>query len=317
MLPALADTPGVEIVAVASRDPTKAVRFTDRFGGKPVEGYAALLDRDDIDAVYLPLPNGLHYEWIGTALTAGKHVLAEKPLTTTAADTADLLRLAAARGVVLREKFTFLHHPVHATVRELLAAGRIGEPRHFTGAFCFPPLPAYDVRYRVELGGGALLDAGVYPVRAAQLLFGDDLEVTGAVLRVDQRTGIDLSGSALLVSGTGMIITAEFGFEHSYASHYQLWGSAGRLFLDRAFTPPAAHQPVLRIDEQNHAEELVLPAAHQFARSAAAFADAVRANWAGADPADSANIGTAAVLRTAELVDAIRNTAHTVIVAGR
>lgn len=178
MLPALTGTPGVSVAAIASRDRSRAAVFTERFGGEPVEGYAALLERADIDAVYVPLPNSLHHEWTAAALAAGKHVLAEKPLTTCAADTADLVRLAEVNNLVLRENFTFLHHPVHAVVRNLVTAGRIGEPRHFTSSFCFPPLPAADVRYRPELGGGALLDVGVYPIRAAQLLFGNEIEVS-------------------------------------------------------------------------------------------------------------------------------------------
>ncbi|PRY32495.1 Gfo/Idh/MocA family protein [Umezawaea tangerina] len=311
MLPALAGTPGVTVTAIASRDRAKAARFTDRFGGEPVEGYAALVGRADVDAVYVPLPNALHHEWTTAALLAGKHVLAEKPMTTDAAATARLLGLAEANGLVLRENFTFLHHPAHATVRDLCAAGRLGEVRSFTGSFCFPPLPADDVRYRPDLGGGALLDAGVYPIRTAQLLFGDDLEPVGAVLRVDADTGVDVAGTALLVSAAGVAVTAEFGFQHSYAGGYRLWGSTGRLSLDRAFTPPATHQPVLRIDEQDHAEELVLPAADQFARSAAAFADEVRAARAGTPPQRQA--GTH---RTAELVDAIRALARTTTTSG-
>ncbi|MEV6948784.1 Gfo/Idh/MocA family oxidoreductase [Streptomyces sp. NPDC051172] len=313
MLPALTGTAGVSVAAIASRDRSRAAAFTERFGGEPIEGYAALLERTDIDAVYVPLPNSLHYEWAAAALAAGKHVLAEKPLTTCAADTADLVRLAEVNNLVLRENFTFLHHPVHAVVRNLVTAGRIGEPRHFTSSFCFPPLPDADVRYRPELGGGALLDVGVYPIRAAQLLFGNDIEVAGAVLHVDPVTGVDVSGSVLLTTGD-VVVTAEFGFRHGYGSRYRLWGSSAQLLLERAFTPPATHQPVLRIDEQDHAEEIVTPAADQFARSAAAFTAEVRARRAGVP--NSAAASNADTLCTAELLDAIRASARVVTVSG-
>ncbi|MGM1065142.1 Gfo/Idh/MocA family protein [Saccharothrix sp. Mg75] len=310
MLPAFTAAPGVVVTAIASRDRSRAESFARRFGGEAVEGYAALVERDDVDAVYVPLPNALHREWAGAALAAGKHVLAEKPLTTSAADTADLLRLAGERGLVLRENFTFLHHPVHEAVRGLRDAGRLGELRGFTGSFGFPPPPDDDVRNRPELGGGALLDAGVYPLRMAQVLLGDDIEPVGAVLRVDPGTGVDVSGSALLTSAEGVVVTAEFGFRHSYTCRYQLWGSTGRLSLDRAFTPPATHRPVLRIEEQDHVEEVSLPAADQFARAAVAFADAVRAARGGAVPEPRA--ASAGTRRTAELVDAVRAVARTV-----
>lgn len=315
MLPALSGVPGIEVAAVASRDLAKATRFTDRFGGVPVLGYSALLERDDVDAVYLALPNSLHHEWIATALRAGKHVLGEKPLTTNAAATADLLRLAHERNLVLSENFTFEYHPLHTTVRDLLERGRLGALRHLTGSFCFPPLRVDDVRNRLDLGGGALLDAGVYPLRLAQFLLGNELEAAGGVLRVDRRTGVDVSGSALLVSGTGVVVTAEFGFEHSYASRYHLWGAAAELTVNRAFTTPASHQPVLRIDEQDHAEELVLAAADQYARSAAHFADAIRAARDRTETTGLPECATAS-LRTAELVDAIREIAHRVVVSG-
>lgn len=310
MLPAFAATAGIEIAAIASRDPAKATRFTDRFGGIPVHGYAELLARPDVDAIYLALPNGLHHEWASAALRAGKHLLGEKPLTIDAAATADLIRLAAQRNLVLRENFTPAHHPMHGAVRDLLVDGRLGALRHLTGSFCFPPLPRGDVRYQADLGGGALLDAGVYPLRLAQFLLGDEdpLEVSGAVLRIDPDSGVDVSGSALLVARSGVIVTAEFGFEHSYASRYQLWGAGARLAVERAFTPPPEHRPVVRIDEQDHAEELVLPAADQYGRTATAFADAIRATRAGA-PAPAP---AAATLRTAELVDEIRALARRV-----
>ncbi|HEX4247712.1 MAG TPA: Gfo/Idh/MocA family oxidoreductase [Pseudonocardia sp.] len=310
MLPALMEAPDVHVTAIAGRSPERTAEFVARFGGEPVTGYAALLDRPDVDAVYLPLPNALHHRWAAEALRAGKHVLVEKPLTTSVEHTAELLELADRHALVLRENFTFLHHPMHASVRRLLDEGRFGQPRTLTGSFCFPPLPATDVRYRPELGGGALLDAGVYPLRWAQWLLGDDLEVAGAVLRVDADTGVDLSGSALLTSPGGVTVCAEFGFEHSYGSRYRLWGSDAQLVVDRAFSPPPAYQPVLRIDEQDHAEEIVLPAANQFARSAAAFVAAIRRAGAGGPANDPAE--RAATLRTAQLVDHILGCARTV-----
>ncbi|MBO0866949.1 MAG: Gfo/Idh/MocA family oxidoreductase [Micromonosporaceae bacterium] len=301
-LPAICSHPDTTLTWVASRDPAKAARVADRFGCRATD-YAGLLERDDVDAVYLPLPPSLHLEWGAQVLACGKHLLVEKPLAPDAAQAAELAQLAAESGLVLRDNMTFLHHPVHARVRELVAAGRLGEVRALHAAFCFPPLSNVDIRYSRALAGGALLDAGVYPLRCAQLMLGEQLRVAGAVLREDPDRGVDLSGQALLVSAGGVPASLAFGFEHSYGSWYTLWGSTARLHLDRAFTPPAYRQPVLRIEEQDRVEELTLAPYHQFEGSVGAFAAAAR------DGGRDESVWRAAALGTLRLADQIRDLA--------
>ncbi|GIG92123.1 Gfo/Idh/MocA family protein [Plantactinospora endophytica] len=275
MLPALAAEESAVVTAIASRDPGKAEAVTKRFGGEPVHGYDALLDRDDVDAVYLPLPAVLHAEWIARALRAGKHVLAEKPLTTDLDQARELFALARRQGLVLYENFMFLRHSQHAAVARMVADGAIGELRGFAATFTIPPKPAGDIRYQPEVGGGALDDIGVYPVRAALHHLPGELSVTGAVLRVDPVGGAVLSGSVLLHTAEGVPAQLRFGMEHAYQSSYELVGSTGRLLLDRAFTPPPSLAPVVRIDRQDHREEITLPADDQFRNVVVLFTGAV------------------------------------------
>ncbi len=277
MLPAMAARPGVEVAAIASRDPARAAEQARRYGCRAVPGYAELLDRDDVDAVYVPLPTGLHAEWVAAALRAGKHVLAEKPLTTDAALTRRLLDEAAARGLVLMENVMFVHHAQHAEVRRLLAAGAIGEPRSLHATFAVPALPDDDIRYRPELGGGALWDVGVYPVRAAIHLLGPHLRVAGAELTACPGRRVDTSGAALLATPSGVTAQLTFGLEHAYRSAYEVRGSAGHITVDRAFTPPADHVPVLRVVRGSETEERRLLPDDQVANTVDAFARAVRA----------------------------------------
>lgn len=220
---------GIELIAVASRTPARARAVATRYGGLPVASYEGLLELPDVEAVYLPLPAALHAQWIERALRHGKHVLAEKPLTTSPEDTGRLVSLAEAHGLVLRENYLFLQHSQHRQVRKLLAAGVIGELRAFTATFAIPPRPAEDIRYRPELGGGALLDVGGYPIRAAQFFLGPDLAVAGASLRYDQTLGVDIGGGALLYRPDGVNAHLVFRFDHLYSSGYQLLGSSGRL----------------------------------------------------------------------------------------
>ncbi len=299
ILPAVAGLATVELTAVASRRPGVAEAVTSRYGGRPVTSYEELLGLPEVEAVYVPLPPALHAPWVERALLAGKHVLAEKPLTTNPEDTARLVDLAEARGIVLRENYMFPHHSQHSAVRELVAEGIIGDLRAFAAVFAIPPRPARDIRHRPDLGGGALLDVGGYPVRAAQLFLGSELAVAGASLRYDRTYGVDIGGGVLLRRQDGVPAQLTFGMEHAYTSWYELLGSDGRIRVEHVFTPPAQHRPVLRLERQDHREERILPADDQVANALTAFARQIRSGSAAADRASvvqAALVGVAAGL---------------------
>ncbi|MGX9886903.1 Gfo/Idh/MocA family protein [Streptomyces sp. NPDC002276] len=275
-LPSLARLRDFTLTAVASRDPGKAKHFARRFGAEPVAGYEELLLRGDLDAVYIPLPAALHAPWAFRALEAGLNVLVEKPAAVTAEEADRLTRLARRRGLVVMENFAFVHHSQQETVRTLLADGAIGELRSLSAEFAFPPLPTTDIRYRPELGGGALLDAGVYPLRAARMFLGDDLEVTGATLRVDTEHQVDVAGAALLTGPSGISAQVGFGFVHSYRCGYTLWGTAGRITLERAYSAPDDFAPVLVLERSGRTERHRLAADQQFTTLFGNFAAAIR-----------------------------------------
>ncbi|MER6528531.1 Gfo/Idh/MocA family oxidoreductase [Streptomyces sp. NPDC001508] len=300
MLPAFAACPDIEIAAVASRDPAKARQVAERFGCRAVHGYAELLEQDDIQAVYVPLPAALHARWTEAALRTGRPVLAEKPLTTDPRRTAELLELAAGRGLVLMENVMFVHHHRHEAVRRLVADGAIGELRAFHAAFTIPPLADTDIRYDPGLGGGALADVGVYPLRAALHFLGNRLDVVGARLTRGAKRRVETAGAALLSTPGTVTAQLTFGMEHAYRSSYELWGSEGSITVDRAFTPPADHVPVIGLRRGRTAEKIRLAPHDQVAATVAAFAAAVRT---GAPPDDGAT------LRQAELLDEIDRSA--------
>lgn len=302
MLPALLAAPSTEPVAVASRNAADAARTAAEFGLSPVTGYERLLAREDIDAVYIPLPTGLHAQWIESALAAGKHVLSEKALAADDATAGRLVEQARSAGLLLMENFMFLRHSQHAAVSAMVAQGVIGTPRSFASAFGIPPRPDGDVRYRAELGGGALLDVGVYPIRAAQLFLGPELSVAGSVLRTDPGRGVDVAGSALLSTPEGVTAELSFGFEHAYRNTYTLWGSRGRLTVDRAFTPPDDLAPVVRVEDGDGTRDVVLEPDRPFVNIAEHFAGTV---LAGADFTPAGED----ILRQAALVSAVRRQA--------
>lgn len=302
MLPAMAAHRAVALCAVASRSAGRAAATAAPYGARPVTGYAELLADSSLDAVYLPLPAALHAEWVEAALYAGKHVLAEKPLTTDPARTRALLERARSLGLVLRENAMFVHHGQHAAVRRLLADGAIGEPRALHAAFTVPAPPEGDIRYNPELGGGCLADIGLYPVRAAVHLLGTELDVAGAVLSAAPGRRVETSGAALLRRADGVSAQLTFGMEHAYRSQYELWGSDGRITVDRAFTPAADHRPELLLERASGTETVTLPAEDQAAAALTAFSAAVHGRPGGADE-------EAELLAQADLLAQIRRTA--------
>lgn len=299
VLPAADRSGAVRLTATASRDPDRARAVAERFGGRAVEGYGQLLAEPGVEAVYLPLPSGLHAAWIERALRAGKHVLCEKPLTTSAADTEALHALAVDRGLVLRENYMFLHHRLHDRVASLVAEGAVGEVRSFRASFTIPPRPEGDIRLRPELGGGALLDTAGYPVRAALRFLGPELRPAGAFLRGGRGAGVDLGGAALFEAPGGVAVQCEFGMEHHYTSAYRFLGSKGSLDVGHVFTTPPDHSPVVRVEGPSGVHEETVPADDQFANSLESFAGAVRGARSGTDPETRTQAGLIDLIRAA------------------
>lgn len=133
--------PEYEIAVVGSRDLDKAREVARLFGGEPVCGYDAIVARDDVDVAYVPLPTGLHAEWVAKLIQANKHVMVEKTLATTYEESLHLVELARERHVLVMEHFQFLHHRQTAFVRKTLQEGTMGSIRLLRSTFGFPPGP--------------------------------------------------------------------------------------------------------------------------------------------------------------------------------
>lgn len=301
-LPAIQESP-FHLVAVSSRSQEKAARVAARFDCKAVVGYARLLEMSDIDAVYIPLPNSEHAEWARRALSAGKHVLIEKPAVTSADTARALVSLAEESGLLVMENFAFLQHPQHDQARSLVNSGCIGEIRSYSGAFGIPPTDNQGIRYQSDLGGGSLWEVGCYPVRAAQEYLEGPVQVLGASLEVDPELGVDIAGVALLRDGNGVAANCSFGLAHSYRSTYSIWGSQGRLVLEWAFTPSRDARPVLRLQQKDRETRYLAPASDQFIGVMNAFFEAMR------DP-QSRPAHHSAMVRQAELMAQIRSHAQ-------
>jgi len=175
----------VQVMAVAARDPARGRAFAAKHGiPRAHEDYAQLLADPELDAIYNPLPNGLHCEWTLRALEVGKHVLCEKPMAANAAEAERMAECAARNRRMLIEAFHWRHHPLAARIREILHSGVLGNVRHVEAHMCIPlPLPR-DIRYRYELGGGATMDTGCYAINLVRFLAGSEPEVERAEARL-------------------------------------------------------------------------------------------------------------------------------------
>ena len=239
-IPSARVTPGAELVAVASRSQDKADTFALEHELPVALGsYQVLLDREDIDAVYISLPNSLHAKWTIRAAEAGKHVFCEKPLAVTAADGHRMLEACRTAGVLLFEAFVFLHHPQSRRISEILRDGGIGALRHINAGMGYVMRDRTNIRMNKDLGGGSIYDGGVYPITYSRFVAGNDPVSVQAVMRFDEEAGVDLRTALLREYPGGATATLYCGFDGGDGQHARIVGGNGVLQLPSPYHPPA------------------------------------------------------------------------------
>jgi predicted dehydrogenase len=188
-----------EVVAIAARDQPRAAAFASKHGiRRVVPTYQQLVEDPDVDAVYNPLPNGLHGKWTLAAMAAGKHVLCEKPFTANASEAVAVAEAAQRAGVVVMEAFHYRYHPAFGRVLQLIEDGSIGDVRRIETWLCFPLPFRRDIRWQLDLAGGATMDAGCYTIHMARHLAGAEPQVTSAHAKlrtpqVDRAMQVDMT----------------------------------------------------------------------------------------------------------------------------
>ncbi len=248
---------GVEVTAVAARDPQRARAYAAEHGIPMVfDSYDALLASNEIDAVYNPLPNSHHARWTIAALEAGKPVLLEKPFTANAVEARRVADAAERTGLVVMEAFHWRFHPQAERAVELVSEGAVGEVTHVEAAMVFPSMHGPDdIRYRYDLAGGALMDTGSYALSNLRA-FGE-LDVVQAEAEemapdVDRRTTAELryrnggATASMLSEFTGTDQKAELGdpdavdpeaFDFEFRAEVVVTGSNGRMLVDNPLAP--------------------------------------------------------------------------------
>lgn len=281
VLPAIQSSRNATVAAVASRNPAKAV-WVRQAGIDVVDGYEALLQRDDINAVYIPLPNHEHAHWTKRAAEAGKAVLCEKPLALNAAEASEVVAYCASRQVLLLEGFMYRFHPQHARLREILDAGTIGEPTEVHAHLSvdlMSPLDPANVRFDPAKGGGALLDMGCYTVHIARSVFGEQPISVVASWTIDPTLGVDTAVAAILNFPNGKRATISCSFLGNGQGIYRVVGRKGVVDLPRGIIPGLGSRQgetiVAVTDADGRRTEERIPPVDQYRLMIESFADTV------------------------------------------
>jgi len=254
--PAIQASSNGDLVAVASRDAERARAFAEAAGIPRYHGsYEALLQDDGVDAVYIPLPNSLHREWVIAAAAHGKHILCEKPLALSAAECEQMQAAADAGGVKLMEAFMYRFHPRTERVVEAVHGGAIGTVRAIQTSFTFRLTRPDNIRLRPELGGGALMDVGCYCVNVSRTLAAAEPVQVQAWARFGE-SGVDVELSGAMRFASGLVSRFDCALTMERREGYEVAGEDGFLRVPSAFVsgpgactyfehrgkgPPAAH----------------------------------------------------------------------------
>jgi D-xylose 1-dehydrogenase (NADP+, D-xylono-1,5-lactone-forming) len=237
VLAAAAASDAADVIVVASRDTARAEAYSREHGVERFYGsYTELLEDPDVEAVYIPLPNGLHVEWTLRALEAGKHVLCEKPLSRRVDEVERAFDLAESAGLVVSEGFMWRHHPQTTRLAELIAEDAIGAVRVVRDAFSFPLAASHgadDARFRPDLDGGALMDVGCYCVNAIRFLAGEPERVQAE--QVVGPSGVDVVFAATLRLPDDVLGHFDCGFVLPVRYELEVVGEHGSLFVSDPF----------------------------------------------------------------------------------
>lgn len=281
VIPAMQQGEATEVFALASRDPARARRTADALGiPKSYGSYDELLADEEIEVVYNPLPNHLHVPWSIKAAEAGKHVLCEKPIGLNVAEVKALLVARDRNGVLIEEAFMVRTHPQWMATRELIESGSLGELRAITGFFSYFNRDLSNIRNRREMGGGALMDIGCYPITLARFVFDAEPRRCLGLVERDPQTDVDRLTSAILDFAAGQ---ATFTCSTQLVPYQRMYffGTRGRIEVEIPFNAPFDRPTRIFVDDGSDlsggsVKTLEFPICNQYTIQCDLFSRAVR-----------------------------------------
>lgn len=274
LIPAIQASTNGAVAAIASRSREKAGQWAKQYGIPLALGsYEELLDRRDLDGVYIPLPNSLHSEWTIRALRAGLPVLCEKPIAVSAAEAEKMLEASRATGRYLAEAFMYRFHPVFAKVRELIEAGEIGRMSTIGSRFTFRLEDRSELPARDDLAGGCLMDVGCYCVNVSRLLAGAE---PTRVAAFERRTNVDDTMIGMLEFPCGTLAQFETSIEDYERHRVEVAGDLGAIILEDPWLPGEKDTAIILRRQDRPDERVVVPGALSYRLMVEEFVEVCR-----------------------------------------
>jgi D-xylose 1-dehydrogenase (NADP+, D-xylono-1,5-lactone-forming) len=274
LIPAIAAAGNARLASLGTPNTARMRENAEEYGYRLLDSYEAVLADPEVDAVYNPLPNGMHGEWSIRAMEAGKHVLCEKPMTVVPAETQEMIDVSRRTGKLLMEAFMYRFHPQIALAKELLDGGRVGTLRVIRTCFSFSGTPsASNPRYQPDQGPGALLDVGCYCINATRAFSG------GAPLAVTAQSSWDAASqgdftTAGLLEYEEHTAVFDCSFESYARAGIELVGSAGTIEILKPWLP-GTEPAVVRVTDGSGVEELKTAGVDQYQLMVEHFSDCI------------------------------------------
>lgn len=238
VIPAICRADNAEIVAIASRTEKVYAIAVELNIPKAYESYEELLDDPEVDAVYIPLPNHLHKEWVIRSAQKGKHILCEKPMALNETETEEMIAVCRKHGVKLMEAFMYQLHPQHARVKEIIASGEIGEIKLMKSSHSFYlENRSTDIRMDAEMGGGSIYDVGCYSIQAIRHITDAEPVEVSAQGEFDPENKVDMTGIVHMKMSNGMHALFDCSFDMVSRNEYEVVGTKGSIKVPFAFRP--------------------------------------------------------------------------------
>lgn len=288
VIPAIQASHNGTVVAIASRNEARAQDVADKLNIPTAYGsYNALLRADNVDAIYIPLPNSLHKVWAINAAKAGKAVLCEKPLAANALDAQEMVDAFKERELLFAEAFMYRYHPQTQVVLELVNGGGIGELQLINASFNFKVRTEDNIRLSETLAGGSLMDVGCYCINLMRYMTGEEPDEVGGIGVFDE---VDQWLVGMLGFPSGVLGTMDCALRTHRTHRYELRGDEGRIVVEEGFVPDADQETVIKHWKGDEYQEIVVAPANSYQLMVEDFANAfLNGTPATFDPEDGVN----------------------------